>query len=421
MAADNNKMFYGDGRAGDYNPHDYIKMIKRGFITRANVSEANKVELFSLSLAASSEAGAWFDGLGANEKATWAALEAEFLKQWPKEAPVVKSAQDLAEEMMKLEMHEDDLGKKLDVDGISTYEHVQWARRMRPLCVKDTTGLLIPQVRKKLPRAVRNLIQGTFTDWTVFLQAIRDISVTDLEDEIEKEKRLRSHDAALQSPTAPLRAAMAKATLATPSATRTYTPSGPTIRRIPAPANFDPFASTGPMHPANIFAPGRARPNFPPSTPSLQVPVAQRLATMERNLPPHHPNTGAGQAAYAQQVVEYKSKYGDNPSPNEFRPYPLTPGTQPLDAGACYDCGHRGHVAKDRQGNPTCPTPQALPELERRWRSIAGYIYRLGRPNNPPVDVRYVATSSGFYDRDTDSYFVYEYDDEQGKGQGSSE
>ncbi|KAK6984430.1 hypothetical protein R3P38DRAFT_2576036 [Favolaschia claudopus] len=385
MAADNNKMFYGDGRAGDYNPHDYIKMIKRGFVTRANVSEANKVELFSLSLAASSEAEAWFDGLAANEKATWAALEGEFLKQWPKEAPVVKTAQDLAEEMMMLEMCEDELGRKLEVDGISTYEHVQWARKMRPLCVKDTSGLLIPQVRKKLPRPVRNLVQGTFTDWTAFLQAIRNISITDLEDEIEKEKRLRSHDAALQSPTAPLRAAMAKATLATPIRRSHLSPFWPHNPPCSCPANFNPFAAT---------------------------------------FPPHHPNTGAGQTAYAKQVVEYKSRFGDLAQPNEFRPYPLTPGTQPLDAGACYDCGQHGHVAKDRQGNPTCPTPQALPEPERRWRSIAGYIYRLGRPNNPPVEIRYVATSSSplpFYDRDTDSYFIYEYDDEQGKGQGSSE
>jgi hypothetical protein len=36
----------------------------------------------------------------------------------------------------------------------------------------------------------------------------------------------------------------------------------------------------------------------------------------------------------------------------------------------CWGCGHQGHS----QGAPVCPT--SLPEPEREWRRIAGFITR---------------------------------------------
>ncbi|KAJ7328246.1 hypothetical protein DFH08DRAFT_815753 [Mycena albidolilacea] len=197
--------------------------------------------------------------------------------KWPKEVVVAKSAQEMSDEMLELEMREDEMGVKVDVDGILTYGHVRWAKQMRLLCEKDTTGLLIPQVRRKLPQAMKNLVSSAYTDWNVCLQAVSDVSVPDLLEEIEKEKHLRSLEA-LKSPTAPLRMAIARATITPqPSPIRAQTPSTPVIRRVPAP---NPFASNGPIHPSNLFAPGRAPGNFQPSTPSVQVPVAERLARM---------------------------------------------------------------------------------------------------------------------------------------------
>ncbi|KAJ7934748.1 hypothetical protein B0H13DRAFT_1855039 [Mycena leptocephala] len=392
MANNHDKMFYGDGRVGDWNPRDYIKKIKRTLVGRANVAEADKVELFGLSLASASVAEAWFDALDPTNTATWAALEIAFKKKWPKEVLVAKSAQEMSDEMMELEMREDGMGKKIDVDGILTYGHVRWAKQMRLICEKDMAGLLIPQVHKKLPQAMRNLVISPYTDWTLFLNAVTSVSVPDLLEEIEKEKRLRSYDAALNSPTAPLRAAMAKTAIsAQPSPLRAYNPATPTIRRVPAPANPNPFVSNGPIHPSNLFAPNRTPGNFRPSTPSSQVPSAERFAILQQNLPPHHPNTPAGHAAYTQQG---------------------------------------GHLAKDRDGNPTCPNPSAIPEPERRWRNIAGFIYRTNRQTAAPVDFRYVNPVQPFYDPNTQTYFTleyvddgytYGYDDEQGKGQGLSE
>ncbi|KAJ6603400.1 hypothetical protein DFH09DRAFT_1354627 [Mycena vulgaris] len=434
MAGLNDKMFYGDGRVGDWNPRDYIKKIKRGFVGRTGVGENDKVEMFGLSLASSSAAEAWFDALPPADTASWAMLEAAFNKKWPKEAPEEKSAQELSDEMMELELREDEMGKKVEVDGIAVYGHVRWAKRMAILSEKDTTGHMIPMVRKKLPPAMRELVNNAHKTWPEFLKAVREVSVQDLLEAIEKEKRLRAFETALQaSPTAPLRTAFAKASISSqPPPIRAYSPSPatPVIRRVPAPAN--PFISSAPIHPSNLFAPNRPSANFPPSTPSTQMSPAQRLVILEEKILPHHPNTTEGRAAYAQQIAAYQAEHRDL-LPTERRPYPLTPGTEPLDSGACFNCGQFGHMAKDRDQNPTCPNPNAIPVPERRWRNIANFIYRMTRRSNPspPVDIRYVsAPAQPFYDPNTGSYFTldygddayaYEYAGEQGKGPGSSE
>jgi hypothetical protein len=347
--------------------------------------------------------------------------------KWPKEVVVAKSAQEMSDKMMELEMREDKMGVKVDVDGILTYGHVRWAKQMHLLCEKDITGLLIPQVRQKLPQAMRSLVSSAHTDWKVFLQAVSDVSVPDLLEEIEKEKRLRSLEA-LKSPTALLRVAMAKASIILhPSSFCAHTPSTPTICRVTAP---NLFVSNGPIHPSNLFAPSRAAGNFQPSTPSAQIPVAERLMILQRNLPVHHPNTPAGRDGYVQQIATYKSVHGESTLPNKRHPYPLTPGTAPLDSGACYNCAQSGHLAKDREGNLTCPNPSSIPDPKRRWRNIAGFIYRMNRQASPPTEMRYVNTVQPYYDPNTNSYFMldydnsghtYAYEEEQGKGQGSSE
>jgi len=72
------------------------------------------------------------------------------------------------------------------------------------------------------------------------------------------------------------------------------------------------------------------------------------------------------------QIIEW---HRANPgiAPDEQHHYPLTPGTAPIGSRECYDCGQPGHG----QGAPppVCPG-QTLPDPERTWRRIAGYIDR---------------------------------------------
>ncbi|KAJ6487571.1 hypothetical protein C8R45DRAFT_929834 [Mycena sanguinolenta] len=247
----NEKMFYGDDQPGDWNLQDYLKKIKRLWLLRVGVSEADKVECFALLLVSTGTAERWFDGLDAVKKMMWAALEVEFKTKWLKEVLVDKSPQEMSDQIMGLKMQEDEMGKKIDVNGTLVYGHV---KQMHLICEKDTTGLLIPQMCKKLPQAMQNMISSVYTNWLLFLKAIADVSVPDLLEQIEKEERLHKYDMVLQSPTALIRAAMAKVAInALPSPHCIQSPSTPVIRRLPA-AAANPFILNVPMHPENLFA-----------------------------------------------------------------------------------------------------------------------------------------------------------------------
>src|SRR5882762_5626571 len=56
---------------------------------------------------------------------------------------------------------------------------------------------------------------------------------------------------------------------------------------------------------------------------------------------PHQPDIDEGRARYQAQVEDWHQKHGTYPQakPNEYRPHPLTPGTQPISLGACFNCG----------------------------------------------------------------------------------
>lgn len=69
-----------------------------------------------------------------------------------------------------------------------------------------------------------------------------------------------------------------------------------------------------------------------------------RMADLTRNTTGlvQHADTPAGHAAYQQQVQAWKTA---NPTKfnggDEFAPYPLTPGTDAVGTGECFDCGVR--------------------------------------------------------------------------------
>ncbi|KAJ7266151.1 hypothetical protein C8J57DRAFT_1619474 [Mycena rebaudengoi] len=325
----------------------------------------------------------------------------------------MKTMQELLDEMVTLELREDEMGKKIMVDGIEMYGHICWVKQMVALSAKDTMGHMIPLVRRGFPKAMCNLVANNHTTWATFLTAVRTVSVADLLEEIENEERLRTHGHAVlqMSPTTPLRNAFARASLGTsPSPAHPFL-SPLTLRAVAAPTNAatNPCASNGPMHPNNLFS--QARRPFAPAAPVTQMvrhPEPERLVNLQQNLLTHHPDTLAGCTAHAQQVVMWKTWHGDRGQPNEYRPYPLTPGTTALDSG------------------------EARKPLEEH-RHL--HIPQQPEAASPAVaDMRYISTSHAaetplIYDPVSGQYYMLDYGDygddaytqeEQGKGQGSS-
>ena len=143
---------------------------------------------------------------------------------------------------------------------------------------------------------------------------------------------------------------------------------------------------------------------------------------------PHHPNTAAGHAAYQLQVTTWHAA-NPNSRPDEQHPYPLIPGGVAVGSRECWDCGLQGHL----QGATVCHGA-LLPEPERDWRRIAGYITRMynkealsATANNGPQAINYISHAQytpypgyGQYGPYSDQGYAGEVDDNQGNDQGLS-
>jgi hypothetical protein len=128
-----------------------------------------------------------------------------------------------------------------------------------------------------------------------------------------------------------------------------------------------------------------------------------------------HPDTPQGNAAYAQQVVFWKAA---NPSKykggDEFAPYPLTPGTDPIGTDECFTCGLRHRIR----------TAHLRPEVdpfEIFYRRVTNHIIKDSRtpPAAPTTPTRSIPSNVHWVDA-TDTYpgHYIPYEGSQGNGDG---
>ncbi|KAF9553006.1 hypothetical protein CPC08DRAFT_646184 [Agrocybe pediades] len=392
------------------NPQDFINSVERSFLLRGSaVDDRTKVRSLELWLSAEGSAKEWWDGLDEKSKASWDALRAAFDVQWPPKPVSSKTAEERHAVLLKLVLEESALGKRVGVDGSGEFSHVVWANKLERLAapLKDTSGLLIPVVRKSMPLALRQLVGVKHTSWKEFCAAICAVSTAELDEVLEVTKRqsevyeavqrLQKGRTGMQS----LQDAMAAASItnqqqSAPASAR-FTPQ-PRLHATPRGAT-QPYASSTSQ-----------QRSFRPDT--------ERLADVQRLALPQHPNTPAGVAAYNAQVAQWSSSHSGL-SPNELRPYPLTPGTAPVMSGECWKCGHVGHRSSE------CSAATKVPLLEEKWRSIAASIRRRAgevAAAGGDVSVNWVDAAGNWtsVDRaDYDEFVIARYlEEQQGQGNG---
>ena len=400
-------MFHGDGRANE-NPYDFLKNINTSFDNKPGITEEEKCERLYNHCKSDFDAEEWYMDLPPADKLTWAALEAAFRIRWPRWTKVQKTPEQKKAELFAQVLDENRMLEKEEIGGSQVYGYIVWVDRVEQLstALGDTQGFLVSVMRDTLPKALRNVIGTSHTTWASFIAAIRNISYTELQSAIDDKNRLRNLENAaarqsvLQSPTTAIRQSLNRTHISVPR------PSSPTPQR-----SLPRFTSTATPSQPNVSAEGAAartqlfayQPNRPssipqPSAPTQRAAVPQtafrdprvRLLDLLRNLLTQHPDTKIGWTAYRAQVDEWHRKHGHYPhaSPDEFKPYPLTPGTQPVSTGACFNCGGRHGEAKHMQFD--CPVkrlPGSVPAPERAFRSVAAVCYGIicGPPAPTPV------------------------------------
>ena len=367
MATETILPFHGDKE--DENPEDFLRSFYRRMGDKTD--EVRKTQ-FPYYLQADSAADEWYAELAENEKKSWKDIEVAFGKRWPRKKQVKKTDDEYEDEIMERKLKPEDLGKKEKVAGREVYTHIAWADKMAT-SVKgakwEKTTNQLRLVRKNLPNVLRGKIGTGHADWDAFLTAVRDVDIEDIRDAIDikskeqeaLDQRLRTLETLSRSPTAPLRQQLSTVAI-------TGQPSVPSL-----PVNGDPFANNGggrgnlPFT-TNPATPRQGRPPFTPRPPPTLEQKAEIRLLLNRF--PHHPDTQAGRQAHQAQQAEWVKTFGYGTKVTEKTPYPLRPGTAPVNSGECFTCGYPGHL-----GTRTGETCQAfgyrpLHPNEQQWRVI---------------------------------------------------
>ena len=443
---------------GDDNlaPGQFLREIDNKIDDRSYSTEAKKVKCLRNNIAYGSKADEWFDNLDpATETDTYDHLTDAFAKQWPLTAVPKASKAERIQALKDWVLKQTELGKKVEGPGGSQiWSHIKWATGLAAKVrdAEDSTGFLVSDIYNGLPRPVRSLIRkekrATYEELTASVIAI---NVTELKEMVadftrnEETARLARETPA--SPTKAIREALTATHLQTPQIRYNPQPPAPYTANAPAPAQVNPFVGQGgcgnlfgPIHGANLpslrgvgpgalgIGRGAIRPNLTQGPSLRNRPIRLRYQDMNQSKLPHHPNTAAGHAAYQLQVTAWHTA---NPSsrPDEQHPYPLLPGGFAVGSRECWDCGLQGHL----QGATVCQGA-LLPEPERDWRRIAGYITRmynkealLATASNRPQAVNHVSYAQytpypnyGRYGPYSDQGYAGEVEDDQGNGEGLS-
>ncbi|KAF9039395.1 hypothetical protein BJ165DRAFT_1531474 [Panaeolus papilionaceus] len=413
------KLFQGNGKNGE-NPRDFMKALNRMYIMK-NYTEAQKIQFFKYSIADGSAAEKWYKGLTTNQKTKWSDIEAAFDIKWPQETtPKLEKQKKLAE----WKIREDELGTTKEVNGTNEQAHVHWANRAEELAedIPDSDGLLIDSTRQGLPPTLRGLVGSQHTTWKSFCDAVRAVTLEAIQEKQQltrsltavqrlandlQRTRINDTNAAIAALSNSMKAiSIQPQGLSTPAMSPAYTPAYPIYQN----RNYGYGSQQGGQR-----TPRRSDEERLPD-------ILNARARQGR-----HPPTPEGQAAYQREVDEYHRAHGSMPL-DETRPYPLTPGTAPVNAldpvveqkWWCLEGapttqspwlpmdGHQAAKLQPAYAPKCAPRPLVIaPKLPARKGPVAGIQlrtawgtgHRLGLlnvrdPNNHPTSATYPTPSS---------------------------
>jgi hypothetical protein len=197
------------------------------------------------------------------------------------------------------------------------------------------------------------------------------------------DQRLRMLETVSRSPSAPLRQQLSSVAIS----------NQPVAQNVAAAT--DPFSNTGggqgnlrfAVSPATSRGAKPASVGLgprPPATEEQRTALRALLAVL-----PHHPDTLDGRRAHQAQQAEWVRNYGFGTKVTEKTPYPLRPGTAPVNSGECFTCGKPGHLGT-RTGE-TCIAlgHRVLHPNEQQWRVICARI--LKEPKVTTTNIHLVA------------------------------
>ncbi|KIM54444.1 hypothetical protein SCLCIDRAFT_31061 [Scleroderma citrinum Foug A] len=363
-------LFHGDQATAE-NTSDFIKAYNRSMMF-LNLLATDRQKMLALPnyFGTGSPTEKWYDNLMVNPPGTWEDLITAFNKRWPMVKSTMQMSEEYQTELLELKMAEED---------IRVIKTIGWQRVWTHM---KTGSMLIWQVKKNLPKAIRKQLDNEYADWTVFTTAVKDMNTTrlkqereDIEEwkrqEEEKERKiLQKVDAVKKATTADLSAQLHRLTIGQVAVLQMTAGPVPQSRNKATTC----FAlQAGPRH-TTLYMP----------------PTEGQKETVWKGLEmyPHQCLDDDGQKTYANQLTDWATKHGAFTRITEDTPYPLKPGTAMICSGECFHCGTHGHSSFK------CPTEDhdesQLSHSETAWRALCNRILRPFNKNNAQ-NIRLVA------------------------------
>ncbi|KAJ7677311.1 hypothetical protein B0H17DRAFT_1334320 [Mycena rosella] len=372
-----------------------------------------KVKQFKNYLLSGGEADLWYKALTVAERAGWNQTEAAFEMKWPETLVMQKAQTDYELELGETKLEEKELGRKETVLGREVWTHVIWADKMQKLAVgaKVSTGTTyIVHARRGLPNIIKEKIPSTFKNWAEFLTAVREVDIEHIRDGAEKWKREQEKQKAVEDRIAQLTVEVQR---------QRQTPASPTAGIRQQMTNTR----------GNLF--GGAGTTRGPSTETQKAALRERIKTIVQ-----HPNTPQGCLVlesgfgsdcqiglHQKQQQAWVSKYGMGALVTELTPYPLRPGTLPINSGECWKCGVERHHMSDY----VAVRPRILHSNEVAWRRICKgilwepMVYGQGGQGRGTANIRLVQIDDYGTWEEIPGMGCADDDNGQGNGQGPSE
>ncbi|KIO06276.1 hypothetical protein M404DRAFT_24554 [Pisolithus tinctorius Marx 270] len=158
-------------------------------------TDMQKIQALANYLGTGSPAKCWYDDLTVTQHASWDNVVKAFNNRWPTTKSTTLTSEEYQTELLKHKMAEEDVGVIKTVGCQKVWAHVKWVEEVMELArlAKIENGpMLIWQVKKQLPKAVKKLLDEEYTTWKEFMDDMKDLSTSKLKQEckeIEERKR----------------------------------------------------------------------------------------------------------------------------------------------------------------------------------------------------------------------------------------
>ncbi|KAF8468740.1 hypothetical protein JB92DRAFT_2838519 [Gautieria morchelliformis] len=166
----NISLFYGDYREGEV-PHAWLRNFELE-ATMAGFDEAKRIEVFGICMMPAEESGDWWEEMRTKINRTkWGEVKQVFEMKWSVPKKTGNEREQKRYELAGVRIKAEEVGETVEYRGRTVPTHHAFAEKTLTLAmaIGDTPGLLIDEVCRNLPDAIRKLITNeSYANWQEF-------------------------------------------------------------------------------------------------------------------------------------------------------------------------------------------------------------------------------------------------------------